>query len=28
MVTHAVDLARRMKRVLELSDGKLFEHRP
>lgn len=28
MVTHAVDLARRMSRVLELVDGKLFEHRP
>jgi len=28
MVTHAVDLARRMNRVLELADGKLFEYRP
>jgi lipoprotein-releasing system ATP-binding protein len=28
MVTHALDLARRMNRVLELADGKLFEHRP
>jgi lipoprotein-releasing system ATP-binding protein len=27
MVTHAVDLARRMSRVLELVDGKLFDHR-
>ena len=28
MVTHAVDLARRMNRVLELMDGKLFDYRP
>jgi lipoprotein-releasing system ATP-binding protein len=28
MVTHAVDLARRMNRVLELADGRLFEYRP
>jgi lipoprotein-releasing system ATP-binding protein len=28
MVTHAVDLAHRMKRVLELVDGKLVDHRP
>lgn len=28
MVTHAVDLARRMQRVLELVDGKLVEVRP
>jgi predicted ABC-type transport system involved in lysophospholipase L1 biosynthesis ATPase subunit len=27
MVTHAVELARRMNRVLELVDGKLYEHR-
>jgi ABC-type lipoprotein export system ATPase subunit len=27
MVTHAVELARRMSRVLELVDGKLFDHR-
>lgn len=27
MVTHAVDLARRMGRVLELVDGKLFDYR-
>jgi len=28
MVTHAVDLARRMGRVLELVDGKLFDFQP
>jgi ABC-type lipoprotein export system ATPase subunit len=28
MVTHAADLARRMSRVLELVDGKLFDFRP
>jgi len=28
MVTHAVDLARRMNRILELADGKLFDYRP
>lgn len=28
MVTHAVDLARRMGRVLELVDGKLFDYQP
>jgi lipoprotein-releasing system ATP-binding protein len=27
MVTHAADLARRMSRVLELVDGKLYDHR-
>ncbi|MEQ1861153.1 MAG: ABC transporter ATP-binding protein [Chthoniobacteraceae bacterium] len=27
MVTHAIDLARRMGRVVELLDGKLFDHR-
>lgn len=27
MVTHAVELARRMSRVLELVDGKLYDHR-
>jgi len=27
MVTHAADLAQRMGRVLELVDGKLFDHR-
>jgi ABC-type lipoprotein export system ATPase subunit len=28
MVTHSIDLARRMERVLELVDGKLFDFRP
>lgn len=28
MVTHSIDLARRMGRVLELVDGKLFDFRP
>jgi len=28
MVTHAVDLARRMSRVLEIVDGKLFDYQP
>lgn len=27
MVTHAADLARRMSRVLELVDGRLYDHR-
>ena len=27
MVTHAIDLARRMGRVVELVDGKLFDYR-
>jgi lipoprotein-releasing system ATP-binding protein len=28
MVTHSAELARRMGRVVELMDGKLYEHRP